>query len=180
MRAQQTATPEAEVIPDGCTWLKDRVTAFDPDQDRVTLERGGTLSYRYLVVAAGIQIDWQRIDGLEQALGNNGVTSNYRFDLAPYTWECVQQFSGGRALFTQPAMPIKCAGAPQKILYLAADHWRRKGVSADIEFLNQGGAMFGVPLFAKALDGVMRDYGANASFGHDLVADSLAAWLGLQ
>ena len=170
MRQQQTVQPQAAVIPDGCTWLKDRVVAFAPDQDQVTLGRGSALSYRYLNVAAGIQTDWHRIDGLEQTLGRNGVTSNYRFDLAPYTWDCVRQFSGGRALFTQPAMPIKCAGAPQKILYLAADHWRRKGVNAEVEFLNQGGAMFGVPLFAKALDGVMRDYGATASFGHDLIA----------
>ena len=151
MAIEKTRRPMADFMP--TTWVKDAVAEFQPDSSEVLLVSGQRLRYEQLVVAAGLQLDWQRIEGLEDALGRDGVTSNYRGDLAPYTWQCVQNFSGGRALFTQPPMPIKCAGAPQKVLYLAADAWRRRGVAADLHFFNQGGAMFGVPLYARALAG---------------------------
>ncbi|HCO44299.1 MAG TPA: pyridine nucleotide-disulfide oxidoreductase [Gammaproteobacteria bacterium] len=168
MKAEQTRRPMARLMP--TTWVRDAVAEFQPDANEVLLASGDRLRYDQLVVAAGLQLDWQRIEGLDDALGRDGVTSNYRGDLAPYTWQCVQNFSGGRALFTQPPMPIKCAGAPQKVLYLAADAWRRRGVPADVHFFNQGGAMFGVPLYARSLDGVMAGYGATPHFGHNLVA----------
>jgi sulfide:quinone oxidoreductase len=165
-----TRRPEAECVPRGAKWIRAKVADFEPQHNRVALEDGSRVGYRYLIVAAGIQLDWSKIEGLETTLGKNGVTSNYRFDLAPYTWECVRKFKGGTALFTQPAMPIKCAGAPQKILYLACDHWRRQGVAHDARFLHPGGAMFGVPFYAQALDKVIAHYAAKPQFGHNLVA----------
>lgn len=169
MTAAETERAEADFIPGGVSWIRESVVSFAPESNRVALSSGASVDYQYLVVAAGLQLDWDKVDGLLATLGKNGVTSNYRFDLAPYTWQCIRAFKGGRALFTQPAMPIKCAGAPQKILYLAADHWRRQGAAADIQFFNQGGAMFGVPLFARALDKIMTDYGATPRFGHNLI-----------
>ncbi len=169
MTAAQTMRYEGACIPAGATWLRESVVSFEPESNQVMLSSGEAVSYDYLVVAAGLQLDWDKIDGLPAALGKNGVTSNYRFDLAPYTWQCLREFTGGRALFTQPAMPIKCAGAPQKILYLAADYWRQQGTVADIQFFNQGGAMFGVPLFARALDQIMTGYGAKPRFGQNLI-----------
>jgi len=100
------------------------------------------------------------------------VTSNYRYDLAPYTWQLVQSLRGGKALFTQPAMPIKCAGAPQKAMYLSADHWRREGVLKDIqiEFCNAGGVLFGVPEYVPALMEYIHAYGIQINFTRSLVA----------
>jgi sulfide:quinone oxidoreductase len=158
-----------ECMPDGIELIPGRVTAFEPEQNAVVLEGGAQIGYKYLVVAAGIQLDWDAIEGLTDTLGKNGVTSNYRFDLAPYTWQCIQQFKGGTALFTQPPMPIKCAGAPQKILYLAADYFRKNRISADIRFFTPGPSMFGVPFYAKALDRVMSEYQAKPCFGQKLV-----------
>ena len=105
------------------------------------LNGGSRLSYRVLVVAPGIRLAWEKIAGLEETLGENGVTSNYRYDLAPYTWQLVQQTRGGRALFTQPPMPIKCAGAPQKAMYLACSEWERRGdlSGIDVEFTMPAG-----------------------------------------
>jgi sulfide:quinone oxidoreductase len=80
-------------------------------------------------VAPGLKLDWDAIEGLPETLGRNGVTSNYRYDLAPYTWKLVKGMKSGKAMFTQPPMPIKCAGAPQKALYLSGDHWYRQGRS---------------------------------------------------
>lgn len=166
----RTRRRTADCMPGGVTWIQDRVTGFAPERNRVELASGTGVEYRYLVVAAGLQIDWGKIEGLESALGRNGVTSNYRYDLAPYTWECLRGLRGGDALFTQPAMPIKCAGAPQKILYLAADHCRRAGIAAGMHFFTPGPAMFGVPFYSRALDEVVAHYGIQPHFGHRLVA----------
>lgn len=168
MAAEKTRRPMAGFMP--TTWIRDAVAGFDPTANAVVLASGQRVGYDQLVVAAGLQLDWDRVEGLQDALGRDGVTSNYRGDLAPYTWRCVQDFRGGRALFTQPPMPIKCAGAPQKVLYLAADEWRRRGVSAELHFYAAGPAMFGVPYYAKALDGVIAGYGGTPHFGHNLVA----------
>lgn len=170
MPQSDTVRPRARCMPEDVAWLRDSVVAFEPDANRVQLASGETVEYVYLVVAAGIQLDWDAIDGLSETLGRNGVTSNYRFDLAPYTSQLGAEIAGGELLFTQPAMPIKCAGAPQKILYLTADRLRRRNVSANIHFYNQGISMFGVPLFAKALEGVMDSYGAERHYKYDLVA----------
>ena len=110
--------------------------------------------------------------GLSETLGRNGVTSNYLYHLAPYTWELVQQLRGGRAIFTQPPMPIKCAGAPQKAMYLSADHWRRSGVldNIEIEFCNAGAVLFGVPDYVPALMEYVKAYGIDLNFGHTLTS----------
>lgn len=166
----KTRRSERDVMPRQAVWIKDQVTAFEPEHNRVVLGDGRRISYDFLVVAVGIQLNWEKIDGLTSTLGRNGVTSNYRFDLAPYTWECIRNLRGGRALFTQPSMPIKCAGAPQKILYLTADYLLRAGISADLHFFTPGNTMFGVPFYSLALEQVMDHYGAHAQYGHQLVA----------
>lgn len=171
MRAEDTRRRQADVMPDRATWIKETVSGFSPDDNAVELESGARVTYDFLVVALGLQIDWDAIEGLPETLGNNGVTSNYRYDLAPYTHELAQSLkAGNNALFTQPAMPIKCAGAPQKALYLTADTLRKRGVSANVGFYLQGGAMFGVPAYSRALDKVIADYGATPYFKHNLVA----------
>ena len=165
-----TRREQAPLIPKQALWIQQRAAGFEPDQNTVVLEDDTRLQYDFLVVAAGIQLDWDKIDGLTDTLGKNGVTSNYRFDLAPYTWECIRNLDGGCALFTQPAMPIKCAGAPQKIMYLAADHFRSRGITVDTHFCPAGASMFGVPAYAEALDKVVANYGAQADYKHNLVA----------
>lgn len=160
----------SHVLPAGVIFLQDSVSGFAPEINEITLSSGKRLSYDFLVVAAGIQLNWNAIDGLSDTLGKNGVSSNYRYDLAPYTWECIQNLQGGVALFTQPAGQIKCAGAPQKALYLAADALRKRKVQTDLRFHTAAGALFGVPFYSKALGEVMASYGAQASLGSNLIA----------
>jgi sulfide:quinone oxidoreductase len=166
----RTCRDQASMIPSGVQWIRAYCMGFQPSLNIIQLGERGVVGYRMLVVAAGLQLDWDRIEGLAATLGENGVTSNYDYACAPYTWECIRNWRGGRAVFTQPLPPFKCAGAPQKILYLAADHWRRRGLTAQIEFYNAGGAMFSVPFFSAALDEVMADYGARAHTARTLVA----------
>ncbi len=169
-RIEKTRRTLRDCLPRGVHHIADRVTALLPDEHQVALGDGSRLAYDYLVVAAGIQLNWDAIDGLAEALGKHGVTSNYRYDLAPYTWELVRQFHGGTAIFTQPAGAVKCPGAPQKALYLAADHFRRHGVQADsLQFRTAGAAVFGVRFYAQALDKVMASYGTDVRFSQNLV-----------
>ncbi len=163
---------EANLIHSSVTWIKDYAESFQPRDNKVTLRSGDIISYDFLVVCPGLQLDFNKIDGLGETLGKNGVCSNYSADTVEYTWEVLQKIESGNTLFTQPPMPIKCAGAPQKIMYLAADRFRKKGIAdkVNVEFLNAGPGMFGVPFFAKALNKVVADYGITTHFKHNLVA----------
>jgi sulfide:quinone oxidoreductase len=169
---EQTAKSMAAVLPRRVSWIKAAVAGFDPEQNSVVIEGCRAIRYNHLVVCPGIKLDWSGIEGLTATLGRNGVTSNYRYDLAPYTWELVRSLRSGRALFTQPPMPIKCAGAPQKAMYLSADHWLRNGRLQDIDvaFYNAGGVLFGVADYVPALMDYVRRYDAALNFNHTLVA----------
>ncbi|UOR15489.1 NAD(P)/FAD-dependent oxidoreductase [Qipengyuania aquimaris] len=168
----QTVRDMASVMPDYVSWIRQSVTAFEPDTNEVVLADGSRVKYIFLVVAAGIKLDWDAVEGLSDTLGRNGVTSNYRFDLAPYTWQLVQELRSGRALFTQPPMPIKCAGAPQKAMYLSCSEWERRGVLSDIEveFHNAGGVLFGVADYVPALMEYVARYGISLDLNERLTA----------
>jgi sulfide:quinone oxidoreductase len=169
---KETVRNEADLIHPTVTWIKDYAETFQPEQNTVTLRSGDTIGYDYLVVCPGLQLDWDKIEGLKETLNKNNVCSNYSPETVEYTWECIQNIKEGNALFTQPPMPIKCAGAPQKIMYLAADRFRKRGTldKFNIEFFNAGPAIFGVPFFAKALMKVVQGYGIKTNFSHNLVA----------
>ena len=134
-KQSQTRRSEKKLIPAGADWVQAAATGFEPEANLVHLSNGSSIRYEVLVVATGLTLDWDAIEGLSETLGRNGVTSNYRYDLAPYTWQMVQTLGRGNAVFTQPPMPIKCAGAPQKAMYLACDAWRRRGLSDNINCL---------------------------------------------
>ena len=168
---EETRRTMASVMPRAVKWIKGAVATFEPNEKSVTLEDGTKVFYKKLVVAPGLKLDWDAVEGLVPTLGRNGVTSNYRYDLAPYTWRLVEELRGGKALFTQPPMPIKCAGAPQKAMYLSCDTWRDKDVlkSIDVEFLNAGPSLFGVADYVPPLMEYVKTYGIALSFGHNLV-----------
>jgi sulfide:quinone oxidoreductase len=168
---EESERNQEDFIPYGCTWIKEAVTSFDPENNNVMLSSGEKLEYEYLIVAAGIQMNWNQIKGLEETLGKNGVCSNYRYDLVDKTWEFMRNLNKGHAVFTQPAMPIKCAGAPQKITYLAEHYFEKKGVRNDVEisFCLAGPRIFGVPKYRAALEKVLRRKNLDPLYEHDLV-----------
>ncbi len=178
---EQTAKTMASLIPNGVKWIKAGVSAFEPENNCVILDGCRVVKYNRLIVAPGLKLNWGAIEGLTETLGRNGVTSNYRYDLAPYTWELVKGMKSGKAIFTQPPMPIKCAGAPQKAMYLSGDHWFRSGVLKDIsiEFYNAGGVLFGVKEYVPALMEYIKRYHAELKFTHTLFkidGPSKTAW----
>ena len=170
-KPEKTVRTMASLIPKQVQWIKAAVAAFDPDNKQVLLEGCKPLNYDALVVCPGLKLNWHGIEGLVETLGKNGVTSNYRYDLAPYTWQLVRDMQRGKAVFTQPPMPIKCAGAPQKAMYLSADHWQKQGVLKDIQidFYNTGAALFGVAAYVPALMEYVKRYDANLHFNHQLI-----------
>ena len=170
--AATTARTMGSLIPRGVKWIKAAVAAFEPANNAVILDGCRVVKYTRLVVCPGLKLDWAAVEGLEETLGRNGVTSNYRYDLAPYTWQLVQGLNRGRALFTQPPMPIKCAGAPQKAMYLSGDAWYRRGVlkDIDIQFMNAGGVLFGVKDYVPALMEYIAKYDVTLNFFNNLIA----------
>jgi sulfide:quinone oxidoreductase len=176
-RRKQTERREEKLIPKGVAWIKARAVNFFPEDNIVRLSDGRQVRYEFLVACPGLKLNWDGIEGLTETLGRNGVCSNYRADTAEYTWQLVKGFRGGTALFTQPMMPIKCAGAPQKIMYLMADHLRRHGrlSSASLEFCLAGDALFGVPFFVPPLQKAVDGYGIRVAYKHNLkVVDGAA------
>jgi len=149
----KTKRTEASVMPKKVKWIKQKVVSFQPSTNEVTLDNNETLKYEYLIVAPGIQLNWNEIKGLQETLGKNGVCSNYSFEQAPYTWECIKNLKGGKALFTNPNTPVKCGGAPHKIMWLAADYFKKQNVfdNTEIQYWSGGTRLFGVDKYEKTL-----------------------------
>ena len=162
----KTQRNEADVIPKGAIWIKATVAKIDPGQKHVITSSGDVYHYDYVIICPGIQIDWGAIKGFREALGTHGVCSNYSFGFAPYTFECIKNFRGGKALFHSPPTKIKCGGAPYKIMYLAADYFRKHGLSskADIQFWSGGTRLFAIEKYEKTLAKVVERYGIRLNF----------------
>ena len=163
----KTVRNEKDFIPRGTTWIKDAVEKFLPEENKVVSKSGAAYSYDAMIVCPGILLDWNKIKGFQETLGKNNVSSNYSFDMAPYTWELIKNFKGGTAIFTNPVSPIKCGGAPHKILYLACDYWRRQGIldKCDVHYLSGGSVIFGVKEYAATLTEVVKKYNIKVHFG---------------
>lgn len=166
-----TVKDEAAVMPEGVHWIKEAVISFQPEQNQITLNSGIQVKYDYLVVAPGIQLNWNEIKGLEENLGKNGVCSNYSFKTAPYTFECLKGSKSGRAIFTSPHTPVKCGGAPQKIMYIAADYFKRNNLAdkVQVEFWSGGTKLFGVKKFEDALKKVIAKFHIKENYYNKLV-----------
>lgn len=165
---------EADFIPEGATWIKEFVESFDPLNNSLTTKDGNSFTYDYLVVTAGIQINWDLIPGLKESVGKpgTGVCSNYSFETVESTWENLRNLKKGRAIFTQPNTPIKCGGAPQKIMHLSCHYLQKHNRNNDVEvvFASSGGGMFAVKKYKDTLDKIIARNKVNTKFGHNLVS----------
>jgi sulfide:quinone oxidoreductase len=155
---KKTARPMSSVMPKGVTWIKTYATGFDPENNTLKTEKGN-YTYDVLVVAPGLVMAPEMIEGLPEALANKTVVSNYTDP--EEVWRQIKNFKGGNAVFTQPTTPIKCGGAPQKIAYLAADHFRKNGLKdkSNVVFATPGSVIFGVKPIAQTLMEVISRYG---------------------
>lgn len=170
-KKENTVRDEASVIPKKAFWIKNAVKGFLPDENKIELSTGEMLSYDYMIVAPGIQLNWDEIKGLKETLGKNGVCSNYDFKYTDYTWECIKNTKSGKAIFTNPNTPVKCGGAPQKIMYLASDYFNKKGLSNKIkvEMWSGGTRVFGVPKYEEVLKKLIERRKISMNFFQKLV-----------
>ena len=176
---ENTVRPMASLIPDGVEWIKKYADKFEPEKNKVITKDGNEITYDYLVVVPGLKMAPELIEGLSEAMEKGVVCSNYTNP--EHTWETLKKFKGGTALFAQPATPIKCAGAPQKIMYLADDHFRKSGVRSktNIVFALPAPVIFSVKIIADTLMNVVDRKDINVRFFHNLVkvdADKKIAW----
>jgi len=159
------------VIPEGATWIQQAVKKFYPKDNKVQLENNDFVHYEFLVVAAGLEIHWDKIKGLKEALGTKNVCSNYSYEHVDYTWETIRNFKSGTAVFTHPASPVKCGGAPQKIMYLADDYFRKTGVRDQIKIIfgSANATIFDVAKYRQELEKILVRKGIDARFCYNLV-----------
>jgi sulfide:quinone oxidoreductase len=171
VEATKTARPEGRVLPRGVRWIQDAAAAVDPDARVVETAAGARLSYDFLVVAVGLQLDWHATPGLPEALAEGHVTSNYAYDLAPRTYRMLTEFTGGSALFTGATGPVKCGGAAQKAAYLSADILRERGLlrCTDVVLAVPPPSIFGIEKFAVPLNAAIARYGIETRFRHELI-----------
>jgi len=170
---KKTIRTEASVMPRDVKWIKEAAAIFQPQENTVITAEGNTYTYDYLIVAPGIQLNWHDVHGLKETIGKVGVTSNYSYLYAPYTYECLKAIKpGDTILFTAPSTPTKCGGAPQKVMYMTADYLRRKGILKDVtlEFVSGGSMLFGVKKYAVSLQKMVDKYGITLHFKHDLIS----------
>lgn len=156
---EKTKRTMESVMPAGVNWVKEYAESFEPENNTVITKGGNRIAYDFLVLSPGIKIDNSLIEGLEEAIDKGVVCSNYTDP--KHTWEVLKNFKGGNAVFTQPATPIKCGGAPQKIAYLAADYFKKKGIAdkTNVIFATPGSVIFGVKEIKQTLEQVISRYG---------------------
>ncbi len=170
-KKEVTEHTEASVIPRGVTWIRDAVTEFLPDQNTIRTRDGKTITYDWLIVGAGLQINWDKIPGLKGSVGKNGVCSNYTYATVDSTWDAIRDFRGGNAVFTNPSGAVKCGGAPQKIMYLADDRFREAGVRDKTKIIYASALpnIFAVEPYRATLEKVVARKEIDCRFRHELI-----------
>lgn len=178
---QELQRPLSSLIDPKIKHYNEGVGSFYPDDNSIRLSNSDMINYDQLVVAPGISINLDSIKGLPEALSDRDspVSTIYGYETCDKVYETISRLQKGKAIFTQPAGVIKCAGAPQKIMWLAVDKWTRAGLyntgnpsesAIQITFANGLPTMFGVPKYAATLEELRKERGVEGLFQHDLVA----------
>ncbi len=163
--------PMKSVMPKRVHWIKEAVAEFEPDKNTIRTREGKVITYDWLVVAAGLQINWDKIPGLKETVTRNGVCSNYSYETVDSTWQNIKNFKGGTAIFTMPSGAVKCGGAPQKIMYLADETFRKNGVrkGSTVMFTSTLPNIFAVERYRKTLEEVIKRKEIVCHFREELI-----------
>lgn len=170
--AKEAIRTQDSVTPKGVTWVRDAAAGVDAAANTVMLASGSTVAYGQLVVCPGLQLDWDAVPGLADAVHSPFGASHYEFGLAPKTWTLLSRLTSGTVVFTMPAGPVKCGGAAQKPMYLACDYWREQGVLDQVRvvMVQPYPSVFGVPGVDEELDRKIQEYGIELRLNSELVS----------
>lgn len=151
--------PQKDCMPSGVTWIKDSVLLVDPDKKTVQTKVSGALAYDFLVLAPGLQLNWNKVEGISRAtLGAGNAHSIYDFEGAQRTWTALQAFAkkGGTAIFTDTYTKHKCGGAPKKICLLTDDFMRRSKTrdSGKFHFYTASKQLYDIPYYTPRLEAI--------------------------
>ncbi|XP_062562129.1 sulfide:quinone oxidoreductase, mitochondrial [Armigeres subalbatus] len=147
--------PMSKVLPTLAKWVQDSAAKFEPENNTVYTAKGDKIEYDFLLVATGLQLNYNKIPGLVEALSipKGKVCSNYSPKYVDRTYQALQAFKSGNAIFTYPNSPVKCPGAPQKILYIGEHYLRKskKRQNANVIYNSSLPVIFGVKHYADQL-----------------------------
>uniref|UniRef100_A0A452G5A1 FAD/NAD(P)-binding domain-containing protein n=1 Tax=Capra hircus TaxID=9925 RepID=A0A452G5A1_CAPHI len=160
--------PTAKVIPSGVEWIKAGAVDLNPEKNCIHTDDDKKISYKYLIIALGIQLEYEKIKGLPEGFAHPKIGSNYSVTMVEKTWKALQDFKEGNAIFTFPNTPVKCAGALQKIMYFSEAHFRKTGKrpKTNIIFNTSLGAIFGVKKYAGALQKIIQERALTVNYKH--------------
>lgn len=161
----------ASVVPSGVKWVKSKVQEINPDANTVRTDDGTEISYEYLIVALGLQLHYEKIKGLPEGFEHPKIGSNYSVQTVEKTWKALQDFKEGNAVFTFPNTPVKCAGAPQKIMYLTDAYLRKTGkrAKANLIYNTSLPVLFGVKKYADSLWDIVKQRDLQVNLRHNLI-----------
>ena len=153
--------PMVSVMPDGCTWIRDGVDSVDPESSTVHTRDGRTVGWSTLVLAPGMEEDWDDTPGLLEAYDEGWAGSTFVPHSAPRVWEALRSLRRGSVVFTVPPEPAPCGATALKPLLMACDHWRREGVLEEltVRLLVPGSGVLGLPAADEKLAPVLAGYG---------------------
>ncbi|XP_028814423.1 sulfide:quinone oxidoreductase, mitochondrial isoform X2 [Denticeps clupeoides] len=162
--------PTASVMPSGVKWLKSRVAELNPDKNSVCIDSGTEVSYDYLIVALGLKLHYEKIKGLPEGFEHPKIGSNYSVKTVENTWKALQNFKRGNAIFSYPNTPVKCGGAPQKIMYLSDAYLRKTGRRSDAHIIYNTSlpVIFAVKKYADALWEIVKKRDLHVNLRHNL------------
>jgi sulfide:quinone oxidoreductase len=172
--ASYTQSKTADWLPQGVTLVPQAAAAIDPIAKTVSTTGGETLPYDFLVVAPGLVLDHDAIEGFSlDMVGQNGIGALYAGpEYAAKTWTAAQAFTetGGVGLFTRPATEMKCAGAPLKHTFLIEDIATRTAGKGkhEMHYAANNDALFGVPIVSEKVRMLFGDRGITPHYSHVL------------
>ncbi|RTE64409.1 NAD(P)/FAD-dependent oxidoreductase [Amphritea opalescens] len=158
-------------------WINDSVTEFDPDNNQLHTAQTGKLDYDYLIVATGLELRFDLIEGLDpDQIGQDGIASIYHSPEAGIASHKqamkFAQSNGGQGVFTRPKGAMKCAGAPLKATNLVEYFAHQAGQRDRFQFdyMTAEDFLFSVKVFDKRLQEIWQEREIQPHYEHDLQA----------
>ena len=174
--AKYTQSKTTDWLPSGITWVAQAAAAIDPVTKTVDTSEGQTIAYDFLIVAPGLVLDHDAIEGFSlDMVGANGIGALYAGpQYAAKTWEAASKFTeaGGVGVFTRPATEMKCAGAPLKHMFLIEDIVTRTAGAGKhkVHYASNNSSLFGVPIVSEKLRMLFENRDITPQYNHVLKA----------